>query len=161
MEQIPSHSADLCRKILGIMTTVFRPVAVEEPTSLVEALEERSNDFESLEELIKLCGSFLTLRERIISFVHQSAKDFLLEKTFNKIFPSGIEDVHYTIFSRSLQLMSRTLRRDIYGLGAPGFPIDQVTQSNLDLLATVRYSCVYWINYMWDCDPSKNANEDF
>jgi hypothetical protein len=39
--------------------------------------------------------------------------------------------------------MSRTLRRDIYDLGSPGFPIDEVKKPESDLLAAIRYSCIY------------------
>ena len=53
------------------------------------------------------------------------------------------QDVHNTIFSRSLQSMSRVLRRDVYWLGAPGITIDQVKQPDPDPLAPVRYSCLY------------------
>jgi len=38
------------------------------------------DNLESLEEIIKVCGSFLTLRKQIVYFVYQSAKDFLLGK---------------------------------------------------------------------------------
>jgi hypothetical protein len=55
--------------------------------------------------------------------------------------------------------MSRTLRRDIYSLRAPGYPIEQVRQPDPDPLATSRYSCVYWIDHLLDCDP-KNAIGD-
>ena len=103
---------------------------------------------------------FLTLRDRTISFVHQSAKDFLLKQARGEIFPSGIEDIHHTIFSRSLRVMSKTLRRDIYSLGDPGFSIDKVRPPDPDPLAAVWYSCVYWINHLRDCDPKKNANKD-
>ena len=73
-----------------------------------------SDDNEFLTEIIGLCASFLTLRGHIISFVHQSAKDFLLNKASGDIFPSGIKDMHHTIFSRSLQAMSKTLKRVNY-----------------------------------------------
>jgi hypothetical protein len=56
--------------------------------------------------------------------------------------------------------MQEALRRDIYNLGAPGFPIDKVRPPNPDPLATVQYSCVYWIHHLRDCDPKKNANKD-
>jgi len=107
--------------------------------------------------MIGLCGSFLTLRERTISFVHQSANDFLLEQARDETFPSGIEEIHHIIFSRSLRAMQKTLRRDIYSLGAPGFSIDKVTPPSPDPLAAVRYSCVYWVNHLGDCDH-KNTN---
>lgn len=53
--------------------------------------------------------------------------------------------------------MQKTLRRDIYSLGAPGFSIDKVTPPSPDPLAAVRYSCVYWVNHLRDCDH-KNTN---
>jgi hypothetical protein len=131
-----------------------------ELTSFDEILEDISDDFESLAETIGLCGSFLTLKEQTVYFVHQSAKDFLLEKASDKIFPSGREEVHYTIFSRSLEAMSRTLRRDIYGLDAPGFPIDEVRQPQWDPLAAVRYSCVHWVDHLYDVDSRRSKYED-
>jgi hypothetical protein len=107
-----------------------------------------SGNYKVLAEIIGRCGSFLTLRERLISFVHLSAKDFLLKEVFDDVFPSGIEDVHYTIFSRSLQVMSRTLRRDVYSLRAPGIYIDQVKLPVPDPLATARYCCLYWVEHL-------------
>jgi len=71
-----------------------------------------------------------------------------------------MEETHYTIFLRSLQIMSRTLRRDIYGLRAPGFHIDELEQPSPDPLAAARYSCIYWVEHLHDCDSSKRANKD-
>src|SRR5205814_7417885 len=111
---------------------------------------------------IGLCGSFLTLRECTVYFVHQSAKDFLLEKASDEIFDSGVGDVHYTIFLRSLEVMSRTLRRDMYGLCAPGFPIGKVKQPDPDPLAVANYSCVYWVDHLckWDSSKSTKHRDD-
>jgi hypothetical protein len=120
-----------------------------------------SNNYEALSEIIKLCGSFLTLQKQTVSFIHQSAKDFLVEKAHSEIYPSRVKSAHYTIFLQSLQAMSKKIRRDIYELDAPGFPIDQVKQPDPDPLSSVRYSCVYWIDYLLDCDPTRNANKDF
>ncbi|KAK4031452.1 WD40-repeat-containing domain protein [Parachaetomium inaequale] len=53
--------------------------------------------------------------------------------------------------------MSETLRGDIYDLRHPGYPIDQVKQPEPDPLATVHYSCVYWVDHLHDCDPARNA----
>jgi len=75
--------------------------------------------------------------------VHQSAKEFLVEKAHSEIFPSGIEYEYHNIFSRSLRIMSEKLKRDIYGLVAPGVTIDQVKQPRCDPLSPARYSCVY------------------
>ena len=159
MQQISnSYNADLCKRILGSIAIVYRPITLQELTSLVEIPEYIADDPESIRDIIGFCGSFLFLRENTVYLVHQSAKDFLLSKAFSEIFSSGIEEAHYVIFSRSLQVMSRTLRRDIYGLNAVGYPIERVEQPNPDPLAASRYSCIYWINHLCDWNPSLSAN---
>jgi hypothetical protein len=123
MQQIRcSDDADLCKQILATTAIVYRPITIEELATLTEGLEDMVNDHESLEEIIALCGSFLTISKGVVFFVHQSAKDFLFAKVFNDIFPSGKEEVHDMIFSKSLHSMSNTLRRDMYSLGALGYP---------------------------------------
>lgn len=162
MEQIEdSEDAELCKRILAAVSVVYRPLTLDELVSLIEDMPDGvAGEYEVLSEMIGLCGSFLTLRERTISFVHQSAKDFLVEKARNKIYPHGMEYVHNTVFSRSLQVMSKTLRRDVYGLRALGISINQVKQPNPDPLSAARYSCVYWIDHLLDCDPTRNATKD-
>jgi hypothetical protein len=152
-----SDAANLCRRTLASLAVVYQPVTLEELTSLVEELQDMGNDLESLQEIVGLCGSLLTIRDGTVYFVHQSAKDFLLTEAFNLIFPSGSEEVHYAIFSRSLLAMSKTLRRDIYGLGRLGYPINQVKQPTPDLLISARYSCIYWIDHLCDGYPSSSA----
>jgi len=136
-----SDDADLCRRILATITVVYRPITLKDLSSLVEELD--GNDLELLQEIVGRCGSLLTIQDGIIYFVHQSAKDFLLQKAFDVLFPSRNEEVHYAVFSRSLLAMSNALRRDMYSLGTLGYPIEQVQQQNPDPLAALRYSCVY------------------
>ncbi|KIM96772.1 hypothetical protein OIDMADRAFT_58336 [Oidiodendron maius Zn] len=135
--------AVLCKPILAIVSVVYRPVTVDELVSFVDIPAGASND-ESLAEIIGL-----------------SVKDFLLVEAAPKTFPSGIDDVHYSIFSRSLRVVSWKLKCNIYGLGAPGFPIDQVTPPDPDPLAAGQYSCVYWIHHLCDYNPSKKVDNDF
>jgi len=159
VEQIRnSDNADLCKRILASIAIVYQPITLKELTSLIEILEDMSDDLESLREIISLCGSFLTIREGTIYFVHQSAKDYLFAKAFNEIFPSGRGEAHYVIFSRSLQVMSRTLRRDIYSLHALGYPIERVKQPDPDPLAASRYSCIYWVDHLCDWNSNSYAN---
>lgn len=153
-----SDDAELCKQMLASIALVYRPITLEELAALVEQLEDIADDPESIREIISLCGSFLTLREGTIYFLHQSARDYLFTKAFNEIFPSGRELVHYAIFSRSLQIMSRTLRRDMYSLRALGYPIERVKQPDLDPLAASRYSYIYWIYHLCDWDTGSSAN---
>jgi hypothetical protein len=138
---------------------MYQPITLKELTSLVEVPEDMTDDLASIREIVSVCGSFLTVREGTIYFVHQSAKDFLLKAAFDEIFPSGKGEVHYEIFFRSLQAMSRTLKRDIYSLCALGYPIEEVKQPDLDPLAAVRYSCIYWVDHLCDWNSNSCANQ--
>jgi hypothetical protein len=55
---------------------------------------------------------------------------------------------HYTVFSRSLQAMFKTLRRDIFQLRLPGFPIEKVKPPSPNPLAAAEYACVYWVDHL-------------
>jgi hypothetical protein len=130
---------------------------LDELKVLVESLEDLDRD--DLEEIIRSCGSFLTLREGVIYFVHQSAKDFLLNKASDQILPSGAAHQHHAIFSRSLEALSETLKRDVYELGTLGFPIDQVSPPDPDPLASIRYSCVFWVDHLDDSERQAKISD--
>ncbi|KAJ0116662.1 WD40 repeat-like protein [Diaporthe amygdali] len=153
-----SGNAALYKRILASIAIVYRPITLKELTSLVEMLEDMADDPESLQEIAGLCGSFLTVQDDTVYFVHQSARDFLLTKAVDEVFPSGIEETHYLLFSRSLQVMYRTLRRDMYNLRALGYPIEHVVQPDSDPLGTSRYSCIYWVDHLCDWNPNSSAN---
>ena len=158
-----SDDADLCKKILAVASVVYHPITLKELKVLVEALDDDDDDDdEQLKDIIGSCGSFLTIREGVITFVHQSAKDFLLDKALDQILPSGVAHQHYAIFSRSLETLSKTLRRDIYSLNAPGLSINQVSPPNPDPLASSRYSCIYWVDHLSDSHHSERikGNKD-
>ncbi|KAI9662762.1 MAG: hypothetical protein M1829_006157 [Trizodia sp. TS-e1964] len=148
MQQIcNSNEADLCKQILASTIVVYRPVTLKELTSLIEMLKDMAHDLESLQEILSLCGSFLTVQEGTIYFVHQSARDYLLTYASDIIFPFGMRGAHYAIFSRSLQVMSKTLQQDMYKLYLPGISANSVQVPNYDPLAPLRYSCVYWASH--------------
>ncbi|KAH7186864.1 hypothetical protein DER44DRAFT_184096 [Fusarium oxysporum] len=143
-----SKYAQLCKEILAIALVVYQPITLEMLKVLVEALEDLS--IEEVKEVIGLCGSFLTLQNSFVFFVHQSAKDYLLNEASDEILPLGISHQHYVVFSRSLKLLCKTLYRDMYCLQAPGYPIGQVSTPEPDPLATVRYSCMFWVDHLHD-----------
>ncbi|KAK3946607.1 NACHT domain-containing protein [Pseudoneurospora amorphoporcata] len=65
-----SHHSDLCKRVLAVAAIVRRPISLQELTTLVEMPNIMCDDLESLKEIIKLCGSFLTLRDQTVYFVH-------------------------------------------------------------------------------------------
>ncbi len=151
-----SDYTNVCYQILASIAILYRPVTLTELTSLIDVFDNMSDDAKSIQEILGFCGSFLTVRKDMIYFVHQSAKDYLLTKANDEIYPYGIDATHYAIFSRSLQTMSQTLRRDNYGLRNPGIYIAQVETPNPDPLAAVRYSCFYWVDHLLGCSTREN-----
>jgi hypothetical protein len=155
MDQIcNSDDTELCKSILAVVSVVYRPITLEELASVVDMPDGVSGDYEALAEIIGLCGSFLTLRECTISFVHQSAKDYLVEHASAEIFPDGRTEEQQRIVSRSIEAMDKALQRDVYGLRHPGCSIDKIEHPNPDPLARIRYACVYWIDHICEIDRS-------
>ncbi|KAL7932037.1 hypothetical protein V8C35DRAFT_308322 [Trichoderma chlorosporum] len=148
----PSIS-DMGRRVLAIAAAANRPLTKEELTLLInnnDDPKEIIRPFENgQEDIIYHCGSFLTMRNGTIYFVHQSAKDFLIKKESQRVFPNGIEYIHREIFETSISSMRNTLRKDMYGLSDPAFSIENLSQLvlNDDPLIPIRYGCVYWIDH--------------
>ncbi|KAH7124740.1 NACHT domain-containing protein [Dactylonectria macrodidyma] len=153
-----SIDADLCKQILAVVSVSYRPITLIELRYLVEPLG--TCDDNDVEETIGSCGSLLTLRQGVIYLVHQSVKEFLVTKQFDKIFPCGIEGVHRSVSFRSLKVMSETLRRDIYGLHNPCLHIQGIRAPNPDPLAAVAYSCVYWADHIYNSSSDSKAMQE-
>ncbi|KAK1237731.1 hypothetical protein MKX07_003567 [Trichoderma sp. CBMAI-0711] len=139
----------LCKQILLVMMSVYRPISLRELGSLVEINQELSDDVQYLEHIVSLCGSFLTIREETIYFVHQSAKDYL-SKYEDANLASGLRDVHQTMVSLSLQAMTRLLKKNIYELSWLGLLSDNDNHMpEPDPLSAIRYSCVHWVDHLY------------
>lgn len=142
---LKSEDADICTQILATSCIAYRPVSVDELRALVLETQELSR--EELEEVIGECGSFLTIQDGVVYFVHQSAQDFLMNKGCVEIFPSGITEHNLVVFRRSLDAL-RSLERDMYRLRAPGVLIDEITQPEPDPLSHLCYSSLYWVDHL-------------
>ena len=139
-----------CRLILSTVITVKEPLRLEELGVLFGLPKEVASKKEIVAEMVNMCGSFLTIQYEFVRIVHQSANDFLRKQGQEIIFPSGTNDVHYKIFSTSINTLLKTLDRDMYKLKAPGFPINKLERPKLDPLAAARYGCVYWVDHLCD-----------
>jgi len=153
-----SEDRSYCIQILSISILAYRPLNLSELAALAELPEEISSEDENLREIIRTCGSFLSIRDGTIYFIHQSAKDYL--GTSQKIWPNGPTEIHRGIVSRSLQCMNETLHRDMYHLRDHGTLIDQVKAANPDPLAPSRYSCVHWINHLCEIASHSSVQND-
>ncbi|KAH0538230.1 hypothetical protein FGG08_005149 [Glutinoglossum americanum] len=143
IENQGDNTSGLCKRVLCVIIIAYRPLTLEELVSMAELHKYPVAD---IRELVNLCGSYLILRDETIRFLHQSAKDYLGQVA--EVFPSGREHEHGRIVERSLQAMSKILKKDVYGLRHPGFPVQKVNPPNPDPLSPIRYSCSYWINHL-------------
>ncbi|KAF4843336.1 Vegetative incompatibility protein HET-E-1 [Colletotrichum siamense] len=134
------QDAEDCRRILAVMSIVTRPLDLAELALLLDRVE-------FLAEKVGECGSLLTVRDNIVYFIHQSAKDFLIKQEDN-IMPLGSRHNHNLILSKLLQAMSTKLRRNIYNVKKDGTAFDEICVPTPDPLAPVRYACVYWADHL-------------
>lgn len=159
IKQIQEHKqriAKQCWLLLSTAAVAYRPLRLDELALLAGIQDSISDKPQLIAEVVKLCGSFLTILNGIVYIIHQSAKDFLTGDASRDIFPLGISCTHHAIFSKSLQLMSCVLERDIYGLISPGFPIDKVQEHGPGPLDGVHYSCVYWVDHLEEAEQTLN-----
>jgi hypothetical protein len=159
LEQITSSDdSNLALQVLALTAVVYRPIGLGELPSLIDMHESLAANMDALQAVVGGCGSFLTIQETTIRFVHQSAKDFLLRETPGIIFPGGTQEVHRTIYSRSLDLLSSKLKRDIYSLQREDVKISKVQVPDPDPLGALDYACSNWIDHL--CDWA-SATSDF
>ncbi|KAL2135900.1 hypothetical protein VTI74DRAFT_6283 [Chaetomium olivicolor] len=160
IQRLSRRTLEFCEAVLATAVIAFRPLFLAELGRLSGLPEQISGSTDDLKVIVSMCGSFLTVRDNQVYLVHQSAKDYLSERASTLLFPRGVATAHHSQFARSLELMSDKLQRDMYSLSAPGFPIGHVRVPDPDPLATVRYSCVYWVNHLSESVYGTKANPD-
>lgn len=67
----------------------------------IAGLPMEINKLPDLNRVVDMCGSFFTVRENHVYFIHQSAGDYLATYQAKTVLKSSQEDVHYIIFQRS------------------------------------------------------------
>jgi hypothetical protein len=139
-----------CERVLRAVLLSYRPLHLEEVVVIADLPGYLSGDLPSLRDLVGRCGSFLTLRDETIYFVHQSVKDYFISGKGSTIFSSGQSEEHRSIMNRSLKIMSETLKRDICDLKMPGTLISGLESGrvNMHLPRRIHYACCYWIDHL-------------
>jgi NACHT domain len=148
MEQVlqgGKRERDFCLQILRAVSLALRPISTEELITLA-GLPTKLLDNDGLFEFIDLCGSFIIVRENILYFVHQSAKDYLVSEGTQKLFAAGLQEEHGLLVVRSLDAMSNTLRKDICTLRHPGTPARSASINTR--LKAISYACSFWVAHL-------------
>lgn len=136
MIRIERGSADdpqYCKKILAIIAVVKRPLSLLE---LAAVTGFTANEGPEPQYVIDNCGSFLTVENQVVSLIHQSAKDYLLDEmkaldTNRAHRLDTIIEVNIGITNRSMDVMSKVLLSQL-SVGFPEQPIPAEDVMNLE-----------------------------
>lgn len=150
---LPRRNPSYCQSVLQAVALAIRPLTMEEIQEVADLPQHVPAN-----TIAKMCGSFFTIQDDTVFFVHQSAKDYLSIE-WNSVFQSSIRDTHESIFSRSIEAMNRILKQDIYSLCHPGVSIENIHRPISDPLASIRYSCVFWMTHFVLAQPCSAENE--
>lgn len=80
VQKLRRKDPEFCNLVLSTTTLAYRPLHLLELGALSGLPEQIFNNFNNINNIAKIvgkCGSFLTIREGYLYFVHQSAKDYL------------------------------------------------------------------------------------
>ncbi|KAL2673907.1 hypothetical protein Neosp_012352 [[Neocosmospora] mangrovei] len=152
---LTSSESDRLKAVLTTACLAHRPLKSKEMAILVESMERY--DEKAIRKTVRSCGSFLAYQDRTIYFVHQSAKEYLLDKRAEEIIPHGLEHHHLQISLRCLDVLKSKigLKEDIYGLGSPGASARGLSRPKPDPLAPLEYLCLHWTKHLIDSGFAK------
>ena len=114
--------------------------------------------------IVRKCGSFLIIKEETVTLIHKSAKDYL--EKYQSTLPGGAFKAHADIIIRSVMSISTLkrnsseeliLQRNIYDLAHWGIMSEDIIPPDLDPLAPIQYSCMFWLDHL--CDAIKENPE--
>ncbi|KAH0491208.1 hypothetical protein TgHK011_002648 [Trichoderma gracile] len=151
IERLNRNDQQRCRNLLAVLATAYQPLDLG-TTPIMAGLKDRLARSEPLQILIKTCGSFLTVRDNVVYFVHQSAKDYLVGEGYHRIFQHGTEAVHRDLFYRAIDALEKPgrLRPNIYSLPYPGVNAHEISIPQPDPLADIQYCCISWLRHFCD-----------
>lgn len=144
-----SDDADLCLPILRLMVIAYRPLEVGELQSLSTCdLIDLSPD--EVCSVINHCGSFLTVRNGSVYFVHQSAKDYLDSSVCHDvIFPQSATHNHLNVVQNGLRHMDHTLKANMHNVADPGSTFNDTDTPKESPTLVLRYASVFWVDHVY------------
>ncbi|OKL62331.1 hypothetical protein UA08_02283 [Talaromyces atroroseus] len=131
-----------CKNVLAATTLAYQNLSLSELAVLASLPTEKD-----ARQAVDLCGSFLTIRDKTVYMIHQSAKEHLKDH-FEEIHGIDQDSGHLRIFQRCLTKLDTTLRRNIYQLSNIGVLSTDIQTPNPDPLCSVRYACRYWVHHL-------------
>lgn len=136
-----------CQILLSIVTTAERPLHLQE---LRTFMSFQWDDFrpdltlQDMESIIKDYGSILSIKDSVVYFIHQSARDYIIQENFH----DELHDQHFEMLQTSLDAMSKDLRYNMYNLEATGTLIMDIQPQGFNPIAPIEYCCLFWSQHL-------------
>jgi hypothetical protein len=126
-----AKTEEYCKAVLRSITLACRPLQREELVVAANLPTNHFHDVQAVVDLVSRCGSFLTVREGVVSSVHLSAKDYFTVGNGREAFDGPLAVEQGRLTERLLDAMDSTLRRDMRSLQKPG--VRTLLQSSLSV----------------------------
>jgi hypothetical protein len=154
MKQIlcePNVRAEYCKQILRSTAIVYRPLQLQELFTTTKLPDRMFDNLQYLRDLVERCGSFLTLRNDTVFFIHQSAKDYIVSGKGQVDLRFNLAVEHGQVTRRSLSVLQTALKQDICDLRKPGILRSEIGEEVVRrALYRIEYACCYWVYHLSD-----------
>jgi hypothetical protein len=154
MAQIEAQDAKTvgyCKAVLRTVTLAFRPLQLNELALSAGLPSKWFSNMQAVVDLVSRCGSFLTVRDGVVSFIHLSAEDYFTVGNGLQVFAGTWADEHGQMTDRLLDAMDSLLRRDVCGLQKPGartHDASTLARINNSDLVQIAYACECWVEHL-------------
>lgn len=148
ISKIESHSeinAQRCKNVLVAVFLAYCPVSLIE-VGVLAGLGDRVQP----KQIITYCGSFLQVDENFVSFIHQSAQDYLRDVFSVKLVEGGLPAGHFQLAMASVSLLDEKLQKNFYNVEDYGVLTKSLRTVSCEKLASLSYYCMFWLKHLCD-----------
>jgi hypothetical protein len=137
-----SKSPALCERILCTMLLAFWPLHLRELQTLINVAKTEKEDLQNFQTLVKACGSFFTIRDNVVYFVHKSANDYFMDGKGLEIFPLNVSSPHTLLARHCINVMNKSLERNMCDITHPSVNVSALSKQIIQgKLMRVQYAC--------------------
>ena len=157
------EAEELCcmlKSLLGSIVTLFSPLSIQSLSNLINiSKEEVDQTLDDLHAIIDIPQDQISP----IRLHHPSFRDFLCnkERCSDSNFRVDEKQAHQILADYCIQLMSKSLKKEICKQDAPGTLVTNVESSRIEqcLPPSVQYACLYWIQHLQRSGPQLRDND--
>ncbi|CAI7665568.1 unnamed protein product [Penicillium pancosmium] len=142
---------EFCKKLLEAICFASRPLSYAE-VPIIAGLPSDATD-----DIVQICGSFLTCHDDTIHILHNSTRQHLTTY-FGSHHKGGAGQIHESMAKRSISAMSDSLRYNICGINEGTELADAIGREKNSPLTPLRYSCEFWVDHL--CEPEARGLGD-